>query len=200
MKDSAAHPAWEEHGLSRTECAIVKAFWSLLEEKPYGSITVRDIVSRCRIHRNTFYYHFQDVPALLDTTLRIWADSLVGQARFDTAADCVLPIARCAMEQWRVLDHVYRSVRRDEFVALLERTNRYIVTRHIEAATRGLRVSPQDKALLILYYKSTFQGVVLDWLNADMAYDLVDTAARLCALMDGTGRNAVLRLLDGKTQ
>ena len=32
MRDSAAHPAWEEHGLSRTECAIVEAFWSLLEE------------------------------------------------------------------------------------------------------------------------------------------------------------------------
>ena len=200
MKDSAAHPVWEEHGLSRTECAIVEAFWSLLEEKPYGSITVRDIVSRCRIHRNTFYYHFQDVPALLDMTLRIWADSRVGQARFDTAADCVLPAARCAMEQRRVLDHVYRSVRRDEFVALIERTNRHIVSRHVENMTRGLRVSQQDKALLILYYQSTFQGVVLDWLNAGMAYDLVDTAARLCALMDGTGRNAVLRLLGGETE
>lgn len=200
MRDSAAHPAWEEHGLSLTECAIVEAFWSLLEEKPYGSITVRDIVSRCRIHRNTFYYHSQDVPALLDMTLRIWADSLVGQARFDTAADCVLPVARCAMEQRRVLDHVYRSVRRDEFVALIERTNRHIVSRYVENMTRGLRVSQQDKALLILYYKSTFHGVVLDWLNAGMAYDLVDTAARLCALMDGTGRNAVLRLLGGETE
>ena len=44
--------------MNRTELVIAKAFWQLLEEKPYSKITVKNIVERCEINRNTFYYHF----------------------------------------------------------------------------------------------------------------------------------------------
>ena len=44
----------------RTKEIIRDAFWELLEEKPYNKITVQDIVNRCQVNRNTFYYHFED--------------------------------------------------------------------------------------------------------------------------------------------
>ena len=44
----------------RTKKIIRDAFWELLEEKPYNKITVQDIVNRCQVNRNTFYYHFED--------------------------------------------------------------------------------------------------------------------------------------------
>lgn len=37
---------------------IEKAFWKLLEEKPYSKMTVTDIIQEAGIHRNAFYYHF----------------------------------------------------------------------------------------------------------------------------------------------
>ena len=43
----------------RTKEIIRDAFLELLEEKPYNKITVQDIVNRCQVNRNTFYYHFQ---------------------------------------------------------------------------------------------------------------------------------------------
>ena len=46
--------------MNYTENAIKDAFWQLLEEKPYNKITVKDIVERCQVNRNTFYYHFHD--------------------------------------------------------------------------------------------------------------------------------------------
>ena len=42
------------------------AFLELLEKKPFNKITVRDIVQKSNVHRNTFYYHFQDIPSLLE--------------------------------------------------------------------------------------------------------------------------------------
>ena len=56
--------------MNRTELAIITAFWQLLEEKPYNKITVKNIVERCDINRNTFYYHFQDIPDLLYKSLK----------------------------------------------------------------------------------------------------------------------------------
>lgn len=50
----------------RTKEIIRDAFWELLEEKPYNKITVQDIVNRCQVNRNTFYYHFQNIPALME--------------------------------------------------------------------------------------------------------------------------------------
>ena len=49
----------------QTKEIIKDTFWELLEEKPYNKITVQDIVNRCRVNRNTFYYHFQDIPTLM---------------------------------------------------------------------------------------------------------------------------------------
>ena len=50
----------------RTRNWILQAFDELLREKGFESISVQDITERARIHRGTFYTHFQDKYALLD--------------------------------------------------------------------------------------------------------------------------------------
>ncbi|MDO4501022.1 MAG: TetR/AcrR family transcriptional regulator [Erysipelotrichaceae bacterium] len=49
-----------------TRKAIIDAFNDLLEEKEFSKITVKDIVLKCGINRNSFYYHFDDIPSLLE--------------------------------------------------------------------------------------------------------------------------------------
>ena len=41
-----------------TKEIIARTFTELLEEKSMAKITVKDIVERCGVNRNTFYYHF----------------------------------------------------------------------------------------------------------------------------------------------
>ncbi len=52
--------------IQRTQKAIVDAFYELLDEKSFGSITVIDICDRALINRGTFYTHFEDKYQLLD--------------------------------------------------------------------------------------------------------------------------------------
>ncbi len=49
-----------------TARAIKASFIKLLNERPLSKISVRDIVEDCGINRNSFYYHFQDIPALIE--------------------------------------------------------------------------------------------------------------------------------------
>ncbi len=51
---------------SFTKKAIVESFMHLIGKKPLDKITVRDIVDDCGINRNTFYYYFQDIYAVLE--------------------------------------------------------------------------------------------------------------------------------------
>ena len=52
--------------IQRTQKAIIDAFYELLDEKSFGSITVIDICDRALINRGTFYTHFEDKYQLLD--------------------------------------------------------------------------------------------------------------------------------------
>ena len=56
--------------MKRTKELLTDTFWELLEEKAYSKITVNDIVSRCDVNRNTFYYHFQDIPSLMINSMK----------------------------------------------------------------------------------------------------------------------------------
>ena len=57
-----------------TKILIKKTFLELLEQRPLSQITVKDIVAECGINRNTFYYHFQDVPALAGEIIKEHVD------------------------------------------------------------------------------------------------------------------------------
>ncbi|MEG1027334.1 MAG: TetR family transcriptional regulator, partial [Oscillospiraceae bacterium] len=49
-----------------TKMAIKSSFMKLLNEQPLNKISVRNIVEDCGINRNSFYYHFQDIPSLIE--------------------------------------------------------------------------------------------------------------------------------------
>ena len=51
---------------SFTKQAIRESFLRLLDEYPLRDITVKMIVETCGINRKSFYYHYQDIPALLE--------------------------------------------------------------------------------------------------------------------------------------
>lgn len=60
-----------------TKQAILSAFLDLLDEKPFDRISVVDIAQRSRINRNTFYYYYPDIFALVDDLLRVSSRELL---------------------------------------------------------------------------------------------------------------------------
>lgn len=48
---------------------LENAFWTLLRERPYGKITVTDIVREAGVNRNSFYYHYSGLPELADAAI-----------------------------------------------------------------------------------------------------------------------------------
>ena len=52
-----------------TKEIIIQTLLELLNEKPLAKITVKDIVERCGVNRNTFYYHFRDIPDVMYLSL-----------------------------------------------------------------------------------------------------------------------------------
>lgn len=57
----------------KTHRAILDAFWSLLEEKPFGRIRVCEVCERAMVSRSTFYQHFRDKS---DIATALYADTM----------------------------------------------------------------------------------------------------------------------------
>lgn len=172
--------------MNRTKAAIIDAFWELLEEKPYSKITVKDIVNSCQINRNTFYYHFHDIPDLLEYTIKEDADSIIqnhSNLENGSLIDCLIPIIQYSINRKRAVLHIYHSIQREVFLEHLERITLYVVTQYIDAVITDKPINQKDKLLMVRFYKCFLVGITLDWLAARMSYDIIGSFHRLTELL-----------------
>lgn len=172
--------------MNRTKSAIVDVFWNLLDEKPYSKITVKDIVNSCQINRNTFYYHFHDIPDLLEYMIKKDADYIIqnySNLENGSLIDCLIPVIQYAAKRKRAILHIYQSVQRETFIEHLERITFYVVAQYIDAVIADKPIREEDKSLMIRFYKCILVGITLDWLNARMGYDIIGNYVRLTELL-----------------
>lgn len=180
--------------MNRTQTAIIDAFWILLEEKPYNKITVKDIVEYCKVNRNTFYYHFHDIPELLDRVIKQDADQIIQNCGdFIEPFDCLEAIIHALLKRKNAFLHIYQSVDREIFLRELNRLALYCVNEYANTVTAHLHVVSQDKDLLIKFYKCAFVGIILDWLDQNMSYDLVASCQRISDLFEGSAKKAYFK-------
>ena len=60
-----------------TKKALSEALKEALKTKPFKKITVSELIESCNINRKTFYYHFEDIYALLVWTFEQEAINVV---------------------------------------------------------------------------------------------------------------------------
>lgn len=185
--------------MNRTKKAIIDTFLQLLEEKPYNKITVNDIVESCHINRNTFYYHFHDIPTLLEDIIKSDTDYIIQTYNsFGSPLDCFAPLVELCVLHKKAILHIYHSVESEVFLKELNRLCHYAITQYIDATTAEIPLLPEDKELLIRFYKCALVGILLDWLGEGMRYDLLASFSRICELFDGSDQQALLRAASPK--
>ena len=179
---------------SFTRKAIIESFLKLLNQRPLNQITVKDIVEDCGINRNSFYYHFEDLPSLVETVIREEADKIIaGHAAAASLEECLDIALDFALKNKRALLHIHNSSSHSSYERYLNRVCTYAVEEYIDTVLPDIPVRETDKALLVHYYKCEFVGQILDWLNNGMQYDIRAQFHRLCELFDGAAQTAFLR-------
>ncbi len=66
----ATAPKSVDPRVKRTRQLLQQAFFELLQEKSLASISIQDITERATVNRGTFYAHFADKYALMDSIVR----------------------------------------------------------------------------------------------------------------------------------
>ena len=72
----------------QTKKALSDALKKLMSQKAFSKITVSEIIRMCNVNRKTFYYHFEDIQALLKWMFEQEAIEIVKQ--YDLMVDYIL--------------------------------------------------------------------------------------------------------------
>lgn len=170
-----------------TKLAIKSSFIKLLNEKPLSKITVKDIVEDCQINRNSFYYHFQDIPSLLEEIVTEQAKSIIDRyPMIDSLEECLDVALRFAMDNKRAVQHIYNSVNRDILERYMFDVCHYLVKTYLNNTLKENNIADSDREVIESYYRCLFIGFILDWLKNGMTGDIIDKFHRVCKLRQGS--------------
>lgn len=169
-----------------TAKAIRASFLKLLNEKSYGSITVKDIVTDCGINRNSFYYHYRDIPSLLEEIVREDCNRIMqSYPALSSIEDCLQVSIQFTMQNKRAVQHVYRSVDRAIYERYLWELCDYVVSSYLRPIFESHQLNNADADVLLRYYSALCFGQIMRWTAADMNYDIAADFRRLCEIKQG---------------
>lgn len=182
-----------------TRKAIKASFLKLLNQRALNKITVKDIVEDCGINRNSFYYHFQDIPALLEEIITEEAERVIAECKKVTSIEKCLDIAVAfALDNKTAVMHIYNSVNRDIYEQYLWRVCQYAVTSFIDTVFPECKFSAADRELIIRFYKCECFGIAADWMNSGMDENVHSSYHRLFELRSGMTEELLRRCTEKK--
>lgn len=181
---------------SFTKMAIKAAFLKLLNERPLSQITVKDIVEVCGINRNSFYYHFQDIPSLIEEIVTEEADRIIAEyPTIDSIETCLTAVLDFARKNRRAILHIYNSVNRAMFEQYLWKVCKYAVGTYGNGVFCGKPIKAADRDLILRFYECECFGMVIAWMNDGLKENYDESIHRLCELKKGTLEEMVERSL-----
>lgn len=157
-----------------TKRAMADSLKKFMEKKPLSKITVSEIVADCGINRKTFYYHFEDVQALLKWMLEQEAVQVI--KNFDLLLDYedVINFIMDYVEQNKhILNCAYDSMGRDElkrfFYNDLDGMMVTVITRLEEIM--GIYLDADYKEFVCDFYTEALAGKIIAFLKNNQPYD-----------------------------
>lgn len=181
-----------------TKDAIKKSFRRLLESRQLKDITIRDIVDDCGINRSSFYYHFQDIPALLEDLVLEGIDTIIQRNAGGTLSECIQGIIAFLLKNKRTVHHVYRAVSRDTFEQWMDHACKYFITSFLDRQECAAGLDPATRKLMNQYYIYLLSGFLLKWIARGLEEDRAEAFMKLLEALGDPAQ--VLECITGRDQ
>ena len=163
---------------------IKRVFLELLEQRPFHQITVKDIVAACGINRNSFYYHYADLPALVEEIIDEEIGRFVREEKtFSSLEESMTEALTFFREHRRAAYHVYNSISRDIFDRYLMKNCESVGVGYVNSILGDVDLSREDRQAIIHFTAYVLYGAVTRWLESGMTYDIREDFRRIFQLM-----------------
>ena len=152
-----------------TKKAIKNSFLELIEKKPIDQLTIRDITDHCGVSRNTFYYHYTDMPSLVEEIVMDLAEEIILSYPDIKSLEQALSVGvEFMLENRRAASHILNSSHRYIYERCLMKVCRHVVALYIDIAIPADTLNDSERGLMIDFYKCMIFGIIIDWCDNGM--------------------------------
>ena len=155
-----------------TKQELEEALKKQLLKKPLDKITIHDLTEECGISRMAFYYHFKDIPDVVEFILKKkWDEILEHPQDRASILECMEEMADLVRNNRKVMFNVYRSVKKDTFLFYMNEISNYIIMEYFRKNADQFDLDEGEIRILIQYYKCLFMGFLMEWLDNNLKSD-----------------------------
>lgn len=154
-----------------------EALLSLLYEKDFEYITIKEICSRANVNRSTFYLHYENIGDLLMETVQLvnerfnnsHADksfSIEGKKRDELylmTADWIIPYLNFVREN----KHIYKVVHEKAFIFGTEKVFMNFFKNVFSPILSMYGVSEDKHEYLMAFYRNGLTAIIMKWVDND---------------------------------
>lgn len=143
---------------------IASKFAEMAQKRAIDKITVKDLVERCGISRQTFYYHFQDLLDVMEWSLRqVMEEALQKCLRAKTVEESIQAFIQVSMEYEgfiiRLLSSDQHRTRMEQIFVDVMRSG---IRKMMYTRQPDLSISHQDLEVTLNFYAYGVAGVLLE--------------------------------------
>lgn len=182
----------------QTQKFIMSTFMQLLEGESLDKITVRDIVEECEINRNTFYYHYSDIYALLDDVFRVETEKFMSEDVDEntTFGEEYERAARFVLKYKKAILHIYDSKKRDVLQNYLETLAFSFISRFVKKEADGYGLPDEDIDYITGFYTHAIVGNTLGWIKRKLPSGQEKFIARTAGTFNATVKDMIRQCLE----
>lgn len=144
-----------------TKTAMAGSMKALMEEKPFGKISVGDICERCGMNRKTFYYHFKDKYDLVNWIFQTEFIEMMQRRDYTTGWDLLSDICEYFYSERKFYTNALQvegqNAFRDYFAEAISSVLAEIMRDQIG--------SDENSRFFVQFLTDAFQAAILRWLG-----------------------------------
>lgn len=178
-----------------TKQAIKASFIRLLGQRPLSQISVRMICEECGINRNSFYYHYHDIPALIEEIVRENTEHVIEKyPTVNSLDDCLSDVFCFLIAHKKEIYHIYNSVNREIYDRYLMQLSDYLIRSYLTTAFPGVEIPEKDRETAIRFFKCEIFGLSFDWIMNGMREEAVNDIFRITSVCRGLSDDLIARI------
>lgn len=144
----------------------------LLNQRPFDKISVVDIAQHCEINRNTFYYYYEDIFALVEDVLeqerkKIW-EKYGSNGSWESV---YLACTEFIRGNKRAVTHLVNSANRDRLERYFYRSTLEVMTGVVHRMSQGRSIGEEELQRIALFHTATLVGLEMAWILGGMKDD-----------------------------
>ncbi|MBQ4506151.1 MAG: TetR/AcrR family transcriptional regulator C-terminal domain-containing protein [Firmicutes bacterium] len=167
-----------------TQKLIIETFENMLEHMPLEDITVTALTKECNIGRNTFYYHYEDIYALLDDALLRALGQYENSVQDGDWKSMMKSLLYACRENKKKVYHIYNSLSRDRLEQYIFTKTDYSISSYIHQIGEERNVDPERTEIVADIVKYSVAGYILRFFWNDMEYDIEESVDKYGPIFD----------------